>query len=39
MNTRRYFHAMRRPLLVLLAALAVLAATIAAQDRLKSMPG
>ena len=39
MNTRRHVHAIRRPLLVLLAAFAVLAITIAAQDRLKTMPG
>jgi dipeptidyl-peptidase-4 len=39
MNMRRHVRTMRRTALVLLAALVVLAATIAAQDRLKTMPG
>jgi dipeptidyl-peptidase 4 len=39
MTTRRPPHALNRTGFVLLAALAVLAAAIGAQDRLKSMPG
>ncbi len=39
MNRHRHPHSLRRTGFVLLAALAVLTAAIAAQDRLKSMPG
>jgi dipeptidyl-peptidase 4 len=39
MNTRRHFRSMRRTDLVVLVALVVLAVTMTAQDRLKTMPG
>ena len=39
MNRRRHLHSLGRAGFMLLAALAVLTAAIAAQDRLKSMPG
>ncbi len=39
MNRDRHPHLLRRTGFVLLAALAVLTVAIAAQDRLKSMPG